>query len=634
MSTPSNNYGVLSNRSSLGRLIATNLFSLTALAISFAIILATVASLRQLIQAEVNHNVGMAAKSFTLGKSFLALDAEAQALHNSYLQHPERVITGSKTILSRIDTLILEASTSDNFLQQDQGLEILHNYRRALALFLEDEITISKDVLDIDTRNSLFLQNLSTIEDHLGQLIMQQVLSGNTATGLLQINALIPFCREQILQARFLVNQAAFEHDITKLINEKETSSITLTSVITNLRQTLSTISSNDSIISAESRAALGMIPPYLQTIEHLKQSIESASHRAKESMRTRNEVLDSLDKIDKKTLSYLHKAEQRSNELLSRTTHTIYIVTALILTVSLVGGSLVHIIGRQLSASAKSAENSRSALQSQVIKLKEEIAGRKQAEEELRKLNESLDLTVQQRTKELTVTTDDLSALITAMSQDLRTPLISIAGFSHSLREEYGDRIDTVGRANLDRIQESSLRASDTIDSMLELSLLSRCVLTVSSVNLSDIAQSILAELKRNDPARQVATVIAPTPTIQADPRLMRTLLDPLINNAWKYTSRSSKAIIQFGSKEQDGKRIYYIKDNGVGFNMAYASKLFAPFQRLHSPDQFPGNGIGLAIAQRIINRYQGEIWAHSRENLEASFFFTLPGTGQSTKT
>ncbi|MBA3015052.1 MAG: hypothetical protein KKD63_00565 [Proteobacteria bacterium] len=622
----------MANRSSLGRLIATNLLSLAALAITFAIILGTVSSLRQLFQTEVNHNVAMAAKSFMLGRSFLTLDSEAQAIHSTYLHAPEDVITRSKTILSHLDNLIMEASTSDNFLRQDQGINIFHNYRSALGQFLDDEITISKNIMDIDSYNRLFLQKLATIEDHLGQLIMKQVLTGDQATGLLQITALIPFCREQILHAQILVDQAAHDHDTTKLIYHDQTTipSTSLTSAITNLRQTLSTITSADPAISDETETIIAMISPYLQTVKQLTNSINSANYLSKEAARTRNDILHFLNEVDQKILVSLKKAEQRSNELLSRTTHTIYTITALILIVSLVGASLVHIIGRQLSASAKSAETARNALHTRVVRLKEEIAGRKQAESELHTFNESLEVIVQHRTQELTDTTNELETLIAAMSHDLRTPLQGIAGFSHALREKYGDRLDTQGRAYLNQIQEFCLRAGDTIDTILDLSRLSRCALTVSTINLSDIVQSVLTELKHNNPERQVATVIAPTPSIQADPRLMRALLEPLVNNAWKFTSHIDKAIIQFGSREQEGERVFFIKDNGAGFNMVYANKLFTLFQRLHSPDQFPGNGIGLAIAQRIINRYQGKIWSHGRENVGASFFFTLPDTEQ----
>lgn len=620
----------MANRSSLGRLIATNLFSLVALAITFAVIMGTVASLRQLLQTEVNHNIGMAAKSFMLGKSFLVLDSESQALNSAYLHDPEGVVSGSKNVLSRLDTLIMEIGTSDNYLRMEHGIDIFHNYRRALAHFLEEGISISKAVLNLDTSNRLFLQQLDTFENHLGQLIVEQAQpGGDHVTALRQVSAMIPFCREQILHARFLVNQAALDRDTTKLIPENQISpSSNLPSIINNLSMALATIASADQSISVETKEILDSIPSYLQTVTGLKNSIDSAKKLTQQANRTRNDIVHFLDEVDQKTMLSLQKATQRSNELLARTTHTIYIVTALILVVSLIGGTLVHVIGRQLSVSAKSAETARIALDAQVTKLKEEIAGRKHAEDELCSFNESLELLVQKRTKELTSATEELAALITAMSHDLQTPLRGIAGFAHALHEDYGDLLDIQGRAYLDRVQESCLRAGDTIDTILELSRLSRCVLTVSSVNLSDIVTSVLAELKRNDPERQVATIIAPTPVIQADPRLMRALLEPLITNAWKFTSQTDKAIIQFGSREQDGKRIFFIKDNGAGFNMIYANKLFAPFQRLHSPDQFPGTGIGLAIAQRIINRYHGEIWAHARENLGASFFFSLPGT------
>lgn len=622
-------YSALANHSSLGRLIAVNLLTLAALTTAFVVILGTVTSLRQLFRTEVNHTVKMAAKSFMLGKSFLILESESQSLHNASLHNPEGAITGSAAILSHFDELILEASTSDNLLRQNHGIDIMRNYRHALAQLLDDDITISKDALTLESHHRLFLQKLASIEETISEMIMQEVLTGNAATGLLQINALIPFCREQILYSRSMLDQAAYDRDIAKLIApDQNQASASLTTAITNLRQTLATMTSADPAIANEAENILAAIPPYQQTVKHLHQAINSASQLAKDTVRTRNDIIHFLSGVDQETLESLRRAEQRSTELLARTTRTIYSVTALILLVSMAGGALAHIVARQLSLSAKTAASARSALHDQIIKLEEEIAARKHAEEELRNFSESLEAIVQKRTQDLSATTEELASLITAMSHDLRTPLRGIAGFAHALREDYGDRLDHQGRAYLDRIQEACLRSGDSVDTILELSRLSRCPLSPAKIDLSDIIQSIIAELKRNDPDRQVGTVIAPSPPIQADPRLVRALLEPLVHNAWKFTSQTSKAIIQFGNRIEGDKRVFFIKDNGAGFNMAYAGKLFVPFQRLHSPDQFPGSGIGLAMAQRIVKRYQGEIWAYSRENLGTSVFFTLPGT------
>ncbi len=302
-----------------------------------------------------------------------------------------------------------------------------------------------------------------------------------------------------------------------------------------------------------------------------------------------------------------------------------IYTVAGMVLLVSVIGGVLVHVIGRQLAYSAKAAEEARSALHEQIAQLDKEIIGRTRAETEVRQLNENLDMIISKRTVELAMANDELEAFVAAMSHDLRTPLRGIAGFSHALQEDYGDRLDLQGRAYLDRVQEACLRIGTTIDSILELSRFSRCTLTVVAVDLSAIAESVLAELKRNEPGRKVSTAIASTPKILADPMLLRALMESLLANAWKFTQHKDQALIEFNSLLENGRRTFMIKDNGAGFNMAYANKLFQPFQRLHSPDQFSGLGIGLALAQRVVKRYHGEIWAEGHEGQGAIFSFSL---------
>lgn len=614
-------------RSNLARLVLVNLFSLSVLIITFAVVMDTFGSLRQLFQSEVTLKAEMAAKSFTIGKGFVILESELHSLHSSYLHDPEGIIGSSKKLLARFDALILEAKTSDNFLRHGHGIEALENYRHSLSLLLADEIRVSEATLALELRNIHFLRTLTEIEEHVGQLIMDEVLNGNQITGLMQINALIPFCREQILQARLLNDQAVYDQNPSLLDDpDAPEGQLTLTAAITNLQQTMATMTAAPLTVTRQADTILADIENYLQTVHTLAAALRSSIHNRELSTRTRDEIVTLLNLADQQTVGSLRKVGETSNLILARTTKTIYTVSGLVLLVSIIGGVLVHIIGRQLAQSAKSAEEARTALHAQVLQLDAEVAGRARAETEVRQLNENLDLIIRERTRELATANHELEAFVTAMSHDLRTPLRGIAGFTHALGEEYGALLEEQGRAYLERVQEACLRVGTTIDSLLELSRLSRCALTVAEVDLSAMVESVIAELRRNEPGREVTVTITPTPKILADPTLMRALLSPLLANAWKFTRPTESATITFASTFEEGRLSFTIRDNGVGFNMAYRGKLFQPFQRLHSPDQFPGLGIGLATAKRIVNRYHGEIHATSQEGQGAVISFTLP--------
>ena len=614
-------------RSNLAQLVLVNLFTLSFLIITFTIVLGTFTNLRQLFQDETIDKTMTAAKSFTLGKTFVILESEIHSLHSDFLHDPEGIIRSSKNLLSRFDALIMETKTSDNYLRQNRGVEALQEYREALALLLDDEIQVSKNALDMELKNRLFLKALNATEEQIGQLIMDEVLTGTQTTGLLQINALLPFCREQILHARLLIDQAVYNQDPSLLIDPNAPAEkLTLSQVISNLKQTLNTITAAPSSVTEQALDILTIIPAYMDSIQTLDDALRSTIRHRKESTYNRDEIVTLLNQGDQLTAANLQKVGKASGLMLSRATRTIYTMTALVLVVSLLGGILIHIIGRQLSKSAKSAEEARAALHGQVLRLDTEIEGRARAEHEVRQFNEHLDLMIRMRTRELATANSELESFVTAMSHDLRTPLRGIAGFTHALREEYGPRLENQGQAFLDRVEEACIRVGTTIDSLLELSRLSRCSLNVAEVDLSAMAETVIAEFKRNEPGREVSVTISPTPTIKADPAMMRALLTPLLDNAWKFTRATSDAAIAFNSKLEEGKLFFLIKDNGAGFNMAYRRKLFQPFQRLHSPDQFPGLGIGLAMAKRIVNRYRGEIRAQGVEGQGAVVIFTLP--------
>jgi PAS domain S-box-containing protein len=233
----------------------------------------------------------------------------------------------------------------------------------------------------------------------------------------------------------------------------------------------------------------------------------------------------------------------------------------------------------------------------------------RKRAEEAVRHLNK------------------ELEAFSYSVSHDLRAPLRAIDGFSQVLLEDQADRLDEQGREHLDRIRQASQRMARLIDDLLALSRLGRSELREADVDVSAIGRTVAAELDERDPSRRVTWEIAPGLHAKADPRLLQIALANLLENAWKFTRNRPETTIVLAAR-QNGERVFYVQDNGVGFDMAYASKLFSPFQRLHAQNEFEGTGIGLVTVQRIVHRHGGRIWVESAPGQGATFYFTLGGS------
>jgi light-regulated signal transduction histidine kinase (bacteriophytochrome) len=247
------------------------------------------------------------------------------------------------------------------------------------------------------------------------------------------------------------------------------------------------------------------------------------------------------------------------------------------------------------------------------------------ESQQQVRRMNAELEQRVAERTRQLESANRELEAFAYAVSHDLRAPLRSMSGFSQILHDSAPAELDDKSRHYLRRIHDASVRMSTLIEDLLSLSRIHRSELVRRPVDLSQIAAESGATVRERYPGREVELTIEPGMTVNGDTRLLRIAMENLLDNAWKYSAGATRAKIVVGSQPAPEGRAYFVSDNGVGFDMQYASKLFGPFQRLHSEAQFPDSGIGLVTVQRILARHGGRVWAQAEPDRGATFHFTL---------
>jgi len=258
-------------------------------------------------------------------------------------------------------------------------------------------------------------------------------------------------------------------------------------------------------------------------------------------------------------------------------------------------------------------------------IAVQNDITERKRAEEALRRLNAELEERVRVRTAELEAVNKELEAFAYSVSHDLRAPLRAISGFSEILREDYGGRLDAEGNRAIARIVAGTQAMGRLIDDLLKLSRLTRKELRRERVDLSEIVRDVAAEERRREPDRKVEVVVAESAPVEGDPELLRVAMENLLGNAFKFTAKKDQARVEFGVDRNGQAPVYFVRDNGAGFDPAYAGRLFGAFQRLHAEAEFPGTGIGLATVQRVFLRHGGRAWAEGQVGRGATFYFTL---------
>ncbi len=353
---------------------------------------------------------------------------------------------------------------------------------------------------------------------------------------------------------------------------------------------------------------------------ERAKAEVESVPSIPLQDFPWFNERLRRGEVVHVPEVAKLPEQAQHEKRLFSERNVRTVVAVPMLLEGELLGCMLFYAIGRSKQWSDENVRMLRMLAEILVNALE-----RKRVNEELNRLNKDLEQRVSERTRRLAASNKELEAFSYSVSHDLRTPLRGIDGFSAMLLEDYGSRLDDNARSLLMRTRQASQRLGQLIDSLLKLSRISRTEMRCIVVDLGQLTAEAITALRSSDPARRVSVEIDGDLQVWGEPRLLQVLMENLIGNAWKFTGKREQGAIKVGVEDINGERVFFVRDNGAGFDPAYSDKLFGAFERLHSTDEFPGHGIGLATSQRIVDRHGGRIWADSIPEEGATIRFTL---------
>ena len=480
--------------------------------------------------------------------------------------------------------------------------------------------------MQLELFNAKFLEILDEMEIETGKSIVEMVLAGLKPTGLQQVTALIPFCREQILMASIVMERGVDDLNPGFLVGVPTKDGIvTLVGTMAQLSQTLQTLTSSILSIASRAKKIIEKGHEYEKVVFELASSLQEKKKHHLEVERLGQSLSLSVSKLDGRMAANLDKAAERTATVMARSTRAIYLIAIVVLLVSCIGTTLVVLLGRKMNRSIAEKEVARTELSEKMVLLEKEVERRQKAEREANQLAENLEKSVEERTVALHSLNMELESIVYSMSHDLRTPLRGIAGFSNAMLADCGANLDASGRHYLARIQDATITMGRTIDQILELSRFSRETMLKEKLEMSVLVEAIILEFQRNDPGRSVQVEITPNLYAFGAEDQIRAVLESLLANAWKFTGLREQAKIKFGCCRINDKPVFYVKDNGVGFNQKYSAKMFGAFQRLHLADDFPGAGIGLALVQRVVQRHGGKVWGEGKEGEGATFYFQI---------
>jgi len=608
-------------------LITVNLITLLAFGLLFYVSISTFSRVRDQFTNNVHNKVETTVAGFSFGKELIALETEIHNYEVGFLHDPEGTVERRQKILAAFDGIIERIKLTPNYFQRKEELERLKHYRQTIEERIDDNVKISNTALKLELLNNSFWATLSEMEKAAASLIVSRVLEGLSPVGLQQVSALIPLCREQLLQAKILINRGADELDPARFSGVEGDDKPDLVGTLDTLVRTLETMTSADQEIAAGARKIISQAGAYREAAEEMAKLLAAKKRHHEELESQGRELSRTLEESDRKMGALVTQATDRMDITMSRAIKGMYLIGAFGFSVNLIVTFLIVMFGRRLLATLRENRRYQSELQGKMSELEMEVARRKEAEAAARRAADNLEETVAARTVELNAVNLELEAFISAMSHDLRTPLRGISGFSNAILEECATELSRPAVHYLERIQEAGIAMGNTIDQILELSRFSREKLQKEDLPLSSMVESVIMELQRNDPERSVQVEIGWDLRAFGAKNQVRALLERLLDNAWKFTRGRQDAKVEFGQTVKDGQAVFFVKDNGVGFNMAYSAKMFGAFQRLHNAREFPGSGVGLALAWRIVKHHGGKIWGESKEGEGAVFYFTLDG-------